>query len=97
MDEIHLWWTTLTGSKNYNTFLKALSDDDLFVATDKLDDVIYTEDNEISTITEPEEYVYAEYEADEYDSDDEELELDVLDAYLETWDDDDGQQDTADC
>lgn len=85
-DEINVWWTTLLGEKNYKLFLKALVDDEIFIATDIIDDVLDSDPENVSIINVPDTFEYAEYEEDEYDPEEPMLELDELDAYLEQWD-----------
>lgn len=94
-DEIDVWWTTLKGKENYMSLLTAIGNDDLFISDDSTSEIL-GEDSDIVTtlydseLEENDEYDFAEDEDDEYDEDVDDLELEVLDAYLENWDENDG-------
>ena len=99
-DEIDVWWTTLKGAENYLMLLKAIGNDDLFISDDSTNEVLGDDSEMVTTLynaplEDDENYDFAEDEYDEYDEeeneeDDLELELEVLDAYLENWDENDG-------
>lgn len=91
ISDINIWWTTLSKGKNYNRFLQAINDDEMFIWLESEDDT-FTNDLNLTKLKLGLEHTETENDIeeieDEYDNDNEELESELLDAYLENWDND---------
>jgi len=83
--DIDVQWTILRNNEEYETVLRAIANDDLFMMVGEGNNLFKDEADTISRVGQAfiDEIDFAEDEPDEYDENDLTLELDVFDNYLD--------------